>query len=196
MEEWKRSLPELPEARRERYGKELGLSDYDAGVLAGEKALADYYEGALAVFPAGDRKAAAKPIVNWLTSELLGRLNGLKKDISESPVPSRHLGELVSLVVKAVINSKAAKLVFDEMFSGGGSPEEIVKKKGLVQVEDEPQIKSWVDEILAANPKIVADVKGGKEAAVGSLVGQVMKKSSGRANPQTVNKLLRKAILG
>lgn len=196
LDGWKRSLPELPEARKERYAKELGLSDYDAGVLTGEKVLADYFEGALAVFSGEDRKAAAKPLANWLTTELVGRLNEAKKGISESPVPPARLGELVRLVVKAVINSKAAKMVFEEMFTAGGAPEDIVKQKGLVQVEDESQIGSWVDEVIAANPKIVADVKGGKEAAVGSLVGQVMKKSSGRANPQSVNKLLRKAILG
>ena len=195
LEEWRRSLPELPEARRARYEKDFGLSAYDAGVLTADKPFADYFEEALSVFPAADRKAAAKTLVNWLTTELAGRLNALKTDISGSPVPARSLGELARLVVGGAVNSKAAKMVFDEMFSAGGSPEEIVKKKGLVQVEDEGQIRAWVDDVVAANPKIAADVKGGKEAAIGSLVGQVMKKSSGRANPVTVNKLLRQALL-
>jgi aspartyl-tRNA(Asn)/glutamyl-tRNA(Gln) amidotransferase subunit B len=195
IEEWRRSLPELPEVRRARFEKDLGLSAYDANVLTAEKVLADFFEEGLAVFPAAERRAGAKPLVNWLTTELLGRLNAKKKELSESPVPARHVGELTRLVVAGTVNSKAAKMVFDEMFAGGGSPEEIVKKKGLVQVEDEGQIKAWVDEVIAANAKIVADVKGGKEAALGALVGQVMKKSSGRANPNTVNKLLREVLL-
>jgi aspartyl-tRNA(Asn)/glutamyl-tRNA(Gln) amidotransferase subunit B len=194
LEEWRKSLPELPEARRARYERDLGLTPYDAGVLTSEKVLADYFESALAVFGPEPRQGA-KPLANWLTTELLGRLNELKKDLADSPVAARGLGELVQLVVKGTVNSKAAKMVFDEMFAGGGDPAEIVRKKGLVQVEDEGQIKSWVEEVIAANPKIVADVKGGKDAAVGSLVGQVMKKSSGRANPQTVNKLLRQSLL-
>lgn len=192
---WKKALPELPEARRARYEAELGLSPYDAGVLTSEKDMGDYFEQALAAFPPAEEKAAAKPLANWLTTELVGRLNADKKSLADSPIGPPHLGELVKLVIKGVVNSKAAKMVFDEMFAGGGAPEEIVKKKGLVQVEDEGQIKSWVEEVIAANPKIVADVKGGKEAAVGSLVGQVMKKSAGRANPQTVNKLLRQSLL-
>ena len=195
IEEWRRSLPELPEVRRARFEKDLGLSAYDANVLTAEKVLADFFEEGLAAFPAGERRAGAKPLVNWLTTELLGRLNAQKKELSESPVPARHVGELTRLVVAGTVNSKAAKMVFDEMFAGGGSPDEIVKKKGLVQVEDEGQIKAWVDEVIAANAKIVADVKGGKEAALGALVGQVMKKSSGRANPNTVNKLLREVLL-
>jgi aspartyl-tRNA(Asn)/glutamyl-tRNA(Gln) amidotransferase subunit B len=195
LDAWRKELPELPEVRRARFEKELGLSAYDAGVLIAEKPLGDYFEEALAAVPAADRAGAAKPLVNWLTTELLGRLNGLKLEIRQSPVPARHLGELVVLVMKGTVNSKAAKMVFDEMLAGGGAPEEIVKKKGLVQVEDASQIQGWVDEVIAANPKIAADVKGGKEAAIGSLVGQVMKKSSGRANPQTVAKLLRQSLL-
>jgi aspartyl-tRNA(Asn)/glutamyl-tRNA(Gln) amidotransferase subunit B len=195
LEEWKRTLPELPETRRARYEKELGLSDYDAGVLTAEQALADYFEDALSVFSGVDRRAAAKPLVNWLTTELLGRLNAEKKEIGASSVPAKHLGELVRLLVKGTVNSKAAKMVFDAMMAGEGAPEAIVKAKGLVQVEDEGQIRGWVEEVIAANPKIVADVKGGKETAIGSLVGQVMKKSSGRANPQTVQKLFRQSLL-
>jgi len=195
LEELKRNLPELPEARRARYENELGLSSYDAGVLTAEQPLANYFETALAVFDNGARKDAAKPVVNWITTELLGRLNALKKTIDESPVGAAHIGALVRLILKGTLNSKTAKMVFDEMFTNGGDPETIVKAKGLVQVEDVGQIVQWVEEALAANAKIAADVKAGNERALGSLVGAVMKKSNGRANPQTVNKVLREKLL-
>lgn len=194
IDDIRRGLPELPEARRARYGKDLGLSEYDAGVLTAERTLADYFEAALNAVEAKDRAAAAKPITNWLTTELLGRLNGLKKPLEESPIAPAQLATLVGLVLKGTINSKAAKDVFDHMFAEGGDPAEIVKAKGLVQVEDEGEISRWVEDIIAANAKIVADIKGGKPSAIGSLVGQVMKKSSGRANPQTVQKLLREKL--
>ncbi len=190
----RRTLPELPAARRARFEKDLGLSAYDAGVLTAEKSLADYYEEGLRALDAGLRKQAAKPLANWLTTELLGRLNAAKKEISESPIPPAHLAALVGLVLKGTISGKAAKMVFEDMFAGAGPPEAIVKQKGLVQVDDAGQIQQWVEEVLAANPKIVADVKGGKEAALGSLVGQVMKKSGGRANPQSANRLLREKL--
>jgi aspartyl-tRNA(Asn)/glutamyl-tRNA(Gln) amidotransferase subunit B len=196
IEETRRSLPELPEARRDRFVKELGLSEYDAGVLTAEKALADYFETALAAFPTPERKETAKPVTNWITTELLGRLNVIKKGIEEAPVKAEHIAAVVKLVRAGTISGKTAKDVFDAVFKGEGDPETIVKTKGLVQVEDESQIAAWVDEVIAANAKIVQDVKGGKEAAIGSLVGQVMKKSQGRANPQTVNQLIRKKLLG
>ncbi len=130
------------------------------------------------------RAEVAAVVANLMINDLFGRLNEAGKVLEDASVPPESLGALARLVLKGTINSKAAKMVFDEMFAGGGAPEEIVKKKGLVQVEDEGQIKGWVEEVIAANPKIAADVKGGKEAAIGSLVGQVMKKSSGRANPR------------
>jgi aspartyl-tRNA(Asn)/glutamyl-tRNA(Gln) amidotransferase subunit B len=192
--EMRRSLPELPDARKARFQESLGLSPYDAGVLTAERPLADYFEAGLGVFGAGEKKESAKPLANWLTTELLGRLNAAKKEIADSPIPAPHLAELVQLIQKGTISGKTAKAVFDDMFAGAGAPGEIVKKKGLVQVEDESQIAAWVDQAIAEMPKIVADVKGGKAAAVGSLVGAVMKKSAGRANPQTVNKLLRRKL--
>ncbi len=194
IEEQRRALPELPEARRARYQTEMGLSAYDAGVLTAEKTLSDYFETALGRLAPAERKDAAKPLTNWLTTELLGRLNGLKKTIEESPVSPDQLGALVRLVQKGTLNSKAAKTVFDTMFTEGGDPETIVKAKGLVQVDDPGAIAGWVDEVIAANAKIVADVRGGKASAVGALVGQVMKKSGGRANPQTVQKMLQEKL--
>jgi aspartyl-tRNA(Asn)/glutamyl-tRNA(Gln) amidotransferase subunit B len=195
LREFRSSLPELPEARARRYAGELGLTDYDAGVLTSEKALADYFEAALAGFDGSARKAAAKPLVNWITTELLGRLNAAKKGIGESPVPAGRLAALVKLVQGGTLSGKAAKDVFEEMFEKGGDPETIVKDKGLAQVEDPSQIAAWVEEVLAANAKIVGDVRGGNERAIGSLVGAVMKKSAGRANPLTVNRILKEKLL-
>lgn len=194
VETMRKTLPELPEARRARYEKELGLSAYDASVLTAEKTLADFFASALARFDAGERPAAAKPLSNWLTTELLGRLNTQRKTLEESPISPEHLADLVRLILKGVVNSKAAKTVFDHMFTDGGDPESIVKAKGLVQVEDAGEIARWVDEALAANPKVVADIRGGKAGAIGSLVGHVMKKSGGRANPQTVQQLLKEKL--
>ncbi|MBP9699567.1 MAG: Asp-tRNA(Asn)/Glu-tRNA(Gln) amidotransferase subunit GatB [Elusimicrobia bacterium] len=194
IETLRRSLPELPEARCARYERDLGLSAYDAAVLTAEKTLADFFETALNRFEAPARREAAKPLSNWLTTELLGRLNAQRKTLDESPVSSVQLADLVKLILNGVINSKAAKVVFDHMFTEGGDPETIVKAKGLVQVDDEAEIGRWVDDVVAVNPKIVADIQGGKAGAVGSLVGQVMKRSGGRANPQTVQNLLKKKL--
>lgn len=194
IETLRRSLPELPEARCARYERDLGLSAYDAAVLTAEKTLADFFETALSRFEEPARRDAAKPLTNWLTTELLGRLNAQRKTLDESPVSSAQLADLVKLILKGVINSKAAKVVFDRMFTEGGDPETIVKAQGLVQVDDEAEIARWVDEVVAANPKIVVDIQGGKAGAVGSLVGQVMKRSGGRANPQTVQRLLKKKL--
>jgi aspartyl-tRNA(Asn)/glutamyl-tRNA(Gln) amidotransferase subunit B len=194
LEALRKTLPELPENRRARFEKDLGLSPYDAGVLTAEKPLADYYEEGLAPFSSVTRPAAAKPLANWLTTELLGRLNALKKDITQSPIPPSSLAALVDLLLKNTINGKAAKVVFAHLFTHGGDPQTIVNEKGLLQVEDEGQIRLWVEEVVVTNPSIVADIRGGKGGALGSLVGQVMKKSSGRANPQTVNRLLKQIL--
>ncbi len=194
VESLRKSLPDLPEARRARYEEALGLSPYDAGVLTGERALSDFFDRALARFEPAQQRDAAKPLTNWLTTELLGRLNAQKKSLEESPISPDHLADLVGLILKNAVNSKAAKAVFEFMFTEGGDPESIVKAKGLLQVEDAGEIARWVADVIAANPKIVADIQGGKTSAVGSLVGQIMKKSGGRANPQTVQQLLREKL--
>jgi aspartyl-tRNA(Asn)/glutamyl-tRNA(Gln) amidotransferase subunit B len=117
-------------------------------------------------------------------------LNTAKKTLEESPIPARNVGTLVKLILGGSISTAAAKKVFDEMFANGGDPEAIVKAKGLVQVDDSAQISRWIDEVIAENAKIVADVKGGNPRAAGALVGAVMKKSQGR----TVNKLLKEKL--
>ncbi len=190
----RRDLPELPEARKTRLVKELGLSEYDANVLVSDQALVSYFETALGKFETAQRAAAAKPLVNWITTELLGRLNADKKTIGESSVSAAAMAELVQLVLAGTLSGKMAKDVFAESYETGASPKEIVAKKGLAQVSDESELIKLVDEVIAANPKVVADFKGGKQAALGSLVGALMKKTKGRANPQLANKLFQQKL--
>jgi len=183
-------LPELPDKKKVRFITDFKLTDYDATVLVGDQALAHYFEKAAAV--AGEE--SAKPLCNWLTTELLGRLNAAKKTIQESPVSPEHLAQLVNLIQRGTISGKTAKDVFTEMFDTRQAPEAIVKSKGLVQVGDTATIEKWCDEAIAEMPKAVEEYKGGKERAIGSLVGLVMKKSQGKANPQLVNQLLQKKL--
>src|SRR3989339_143735 len=187
IEEISRGLPELPAARKVRFISKMGLSEYDAGVMTADKALADYYEAALRDVPAG--VDAPKTVSNWISTELLGRLNAANKTIHESPVTPPALAGLITLITNATISGKMAKAVFDEMFSSGRPAGDIVKERGLVQISDEGAVEKLCDEAIAENPKAVAEFKSGKERALGSLVGAVMKKSSGRANPQLANKI-------
>jgi aspartyl-tRNA(Asn)/glutamyl-tRNA(Gln) amidotransferase subunit B len=193
----KKTIPELPEVRRQRFITTLGLSEYDANVLTADKALADYYEKALErIGSAGERSASAKLLTNWVTTELLGRLNAAGKTIQESPVTPENLGSLADLIQKGTISGKIAKTVFDEMFSTGRTAEDIVKEKGLVQISDESALAKFCEEAIAENAKAVEEYKAGKERAIGSLVGAVMKKTKGQANPQLVNKILKEQLRG
>ncbi|OGS18587.1 MAG: aspartyl/glutamyl-tRNA amidotransferase subunit B [Elusimicrobia bacterium RIFOXYA2_FULL_50_26] len=192
IEEISRGLPELPAARKVRFISKMGLSEYDAGVMTADKALADYYEAALRDVPAG--VDAPKTVSNWISTELLGRLNAANKTIHESPVTPPALAGLITLITNATISGKMAKAVFDEMFSSGRPAGDIVKERGLVQISDEGAVEKLCDEAIAENPKAVAEFKSGKERALGSLVGAVMKKSSGRANPQLANKILKQKL--
>lgn len=190
LERVRAGLPELPTAKKLRFVRDFKLTDYDAGVLVAEKSLADYFEQAV-------RSASpdtAKPICNWISTELLGRLNAAKRTITESPIGPAQLAQLVGMVQKGAISGKTAKDVFAEMFETSGDPEAIVKSKGLTQVEDTGLIEKWCDEAINESPKAVAEFKGGKERAIGSIVGLVMKKSQGKANPQLVNQLLAKKL--
>lgn len=195
LQELKTALPELPKERSARLVNDLGLSEYDAGVLVSQKELVDYFEEGLNTIPEAKRKNAAKPLVNWISTELLGRLNAEKKSVTESPVPAAHLAELVDLILSGTLSGKMGKDVFADIYTSGESPKEVVKKKGLTQVTDEGALLKLVDEVINENPKIVQDVKGGKERAIGSLVGALMKKTKGRANPQLANELLKKQIM-
>lgn len=188
VDEIKASLPELPDAKKHRFIEQYGLSAYDASVLAADQASAAYFEE---VAKGGDGKLAS----NWVTGELFGALNKAGKEIGESPVSAAQLGELIGLIKEGVISGKIAKDIFALMFEGEetGSPKEIVEKRGLKQVTDAGAIEKVVDEIIAANPQQVAQVKE-KPKTMGWFVGQVMQKTGGKANPQAVNDILKKKL--
>ena len=184
IEAYRKGLPELPDARRERYMKEFGLSAYDAGIITASRAMAEYFEACLA--GGADAKSAA----NWIMGDLAKNLNAEGKTIEESPVEASRLAQMLALIEKGTISSKIAKKVFAEMWTSSDAPEKIVEDKGLVQITDTKAIEAIVDAVIAANPKPVADYKSGNKKALGALVGQVMKQSKGKANPQMVNQLL------
>ena len=188
VDEIKAGLPELPDAKKHRFMKEYGLSQYDAVVLAAEKEKAAFFE---VVAKGRDGKLAA----NWVTGELFGALNKADKDIGDSPVSADQLGSLIDLIKEGIISGKIAKDVFALIFEGKetGDPAEIVEKRGLKQVTDTGAIEAVVDEIIAANPKQVEQVKE-KPKTMGWFVGQVMQKTGGKANPQAVNKILKQKL--
>ena len=185
LSEVRSTMPELPAARRARFVSEYGLREYDAGVLTANRALADYYEEAGAV--AGDAKIAA----NWVMGDLAGLLKAEGKEIDSSPVSSRHLGELVGLIVRGELTGKLGKDVLGRMFVSGEAPGVIVEREGLKTIADSGALEKIVDEAIAANPKQVEQYRAGKTTVIGFLVGQIMKASRGQANPAAVNELLK-----
>jgi aspartyl-tRNA(Asn)/glutamyl-tRNA(Gln) amidotransferase subunit B len=187
-EEIRKSIPELPAAKRARFVSVFGLPEYDASVLAADRATGEYFDAAVA---AG---APAKQASNWVMTELLGALNAAGTRIADSPVAPRALAGMLALMEKEVISGKIAKTVFAGMFATGQGAEEIVKEQGLVQITDTGTIRTVIAGILAANPASVADFKAGKKQAAGFLVGQVMKATEGKANPAAVNKLLQEEL--
>ena len=184
IERFRSELPELPDARRARLEKEDGLSAYDAGIITSSRAVAEYYDTVTKT--GADPKLAA----NWIMGDLSKNLHAEGIEIEQSPVDAKRLGEMIGLIMKNTISGKIAKKVFKEMWTNSDSPEKIVKDKGLVQITDTKAIEGIVDEVIAKNEKAVADYKSGNKKAIGALVGQVMKASKGKANPQMVNKLL------
>ncbi len=178
------TLPELPDPKKQRFMEQYGLSAYDAGVLVAERARADFYE---VVAKGRDPKLSA----SWLISELLGVLNKTGKDISDSPISADQLGGLVDLISDATISGRIAKDVFADMLESGDSAADIVEKKGLKQVTDEGAITGTIDEVLTEHADKVAEYLGGKDKLFGFFVGQVMKKSQGKANPAKVNEILK-----
>ena len=182
----KASLPELPDEKRARFVADFGLSNYDASVLVAEQNSASYFE---AVAKGRDGKLTA----NWVINELFGRLNKEGKNVETSPVSTIQLGGLVDLISKGTINGKIAKDVFEILWTEGGDPAQIVESQGLVQVTDLGAIEKAVDEIVAANPDKVEAVKA-KPGMLGWFVGQVMKTTGGKANPQAVNDILKKKL--
>ena len=189
IDDLRATLPELPDARKQRYTDQLGLSAYDAAVLVAEKETADYFE---AIAAGHDAKLAA----NWVTGALYGALNKTEIEIGESPVSAEALGGLLDLLADGTISGRIAKDVFEEMFATGEDAAAIVEAKGLKQVTDTGEIAALVDAVLGDNQDKVAEYKAGKDKLLGFFVGQVMKQSQGKANPQLVNELLRSKLSG
>lgn len=191
-EDWKAriraEIPELPDARKERYMNDLGLPAYDAMVLTLTKPMSDFFEATVA------EGADAKLASNWLMGEVSAYMNAEQKELGETALTPEGLTSMIKLIQDGTISSKIAKKVFKELIEKGGNAEEIVKAKGLVQISDEGALRTMVAEVLEANPQSIVDFKEGKGRALGFLVGQVMKVSKGQANPQLVNKILAEEI--
>ena len=188
VEAWRAELPELPAARRARFVQEYGLPEYDAGVLTADKAISEYFEAA------ARESKNSKAVSNWVMGELLRALGEKGQGIAEAKITPAALAGLIALVDAKTINMPAAKEVFQVLFEQGGDPAEIVKAKGLAQVSDTGAIDGFAEQVLAANEKVAAEFRGGKDAALMFLVGQVMKLSRGKANPQLAAEALRRKL--
>jgi aspartyl-tRNA(Asn)/glutamyl-tRNA(Gln) amidotransferase subunit B len=186
VDELKAHLPELPDEKKARFARDFALSGYDAGVLVAERATAEFFE---VVAKGRDPKSAA----NWVINDLTGRLNKEGKDIAASPLSAEQLGAILDLVAEGTISGKMAKDLFEIVWTEGGDPRELVDTRGLKQVTDVGAIEKIVDEIVAANPDKAAQARE-KPAVIGWFVGQVMKSSGGKANPQAVNELLKRKL--
>lgn len=184
----KSTLPELPEMRKKRYMSEYGLPEYDAGLLTGSKCLADFFEDSM------KESNNAKAVSNWIMGDVMRILKEKGLEAESIPFQGGYLAKLVSLIDKGTISGTIAKKVFDKMFDTGKDPLEIVKKEGLEVVNDEAALAAAVRKIVDANPQSVADYKSGKEKAFGFLVGQAMKETRGKANPQVISKLLKEEL--
>jgi len=191
VEELKAKLPELPDQKKARFIEGFGLSPYDASVLVAERESADFYETVLASL--ADKARDGKLAANWVINELFGRLNKEGRDISDAPVSAVQLGAIIDLIGEGTISGKIAKDLFEIVWQEGGDPRAIVEARGMKQVTDLSAIEKVVDEIIAANPDKVAQARA-KPQALGWFVGQVMKSSGGKANPQAVNDLLKSKL--
>ncbi|HEX77448.1 MAG TPA: Asp-tRNA(Asn)/Glu-tRNA(Gln) amidotransferase subunit GatB [Dehalococcoidia bacterium] len=189
-------LPELPDFRRERFMAEYGLSAYDAHLLTGSKAMADYFEDCVRLWEGKPLKERAKKVANWLLGEFSHLLKATATEIGETRVSPQQLAQLLGLVEAGSITTAAAKAVFEEMFETGRPAQEIVEERGLAQISDSQEVAKAVKEAIAGNAKAVADFAAGKEQALKFLVGQVMRLTKGRANPQLVTELLKKELSG
>ncbi|MDR2187578.1 MAG: Asp-tRNA(Asn)/Glu-tRNA(Gln) amidotransferase subunit GatB [Azonexus sp.] len=193
LERVRGELPELPQQKRERFQRELGLSAYDAATLTASQEVAAYFEATVAVAGA----AQAKPCANWVMVDLAARLNKEGRDIANAPVQPAQLGGLIQRIADNTLSNNIAKKVFEALWNGeGATADAVIEQQGLRQITDSGAIEALVDEVLAANPGNVAEFRAGKEKAFNALVGQVMKAAKGKANPQQVNALLKKKLAG
>lgn len=183
-EQWRSELPELPAQKRHRYQDALGLSAYDARVLTDERSVADYFEGAIAA--GADPKQAA----NWIMGDIAAYLNNERLSITEIALKPKLLAEMIGLITDGTISGKIAKEILPDLLTQGGSVKELVEQKGLVQISDPAALAAMIDEVLAAHPKELEQYRAGKTKLKGFFVGQVMKKTSGRADPKATNQLL------
>jgi aspartyl-tRNA(Asn)/glutamyl-tRNA(Gln) amidotransferase subunit B len=189
---WEQQLPELPQARRQRFIEEFSLPEYDAGVLVADKAVADYFEETV-----GLAKGEPKTVSNWVMTEVMRVLSEEEIGIEDFVVRPAQLAALVGLAESKTVNSNSAKKVFAAMLErDGGDPEALVKELGLAQVSDSSAIEGFVDQVISEHPQPVADYKGGKEASLQFLVGQVMRLSRGKANPQMARDLIKERLKG
>lgn len=190
IEEIRRSLPELPLEKRDRFREQYGLTPYDTGILTTSRYLADYFEETAAL--CGEPKMAA----NWIMGDLLRLLNEEKKTIKECPIPPTHLASMIKLIIDGTISGKIAKEILVDMYRQGRSPEEIIREKGLIQITDEATLIPIIEKVIEANPEQVKQYRAGKDKVFGYFVGQVMKITQGKANPQLVNRLLKEKLQG
>ena len=188
VEEIRRTIPELPEQRKARYINEYSLPEYDAFILTSSKKMADFFDAAVS------EGAKPKPVSNWLMGDISKILNDKELEPDDIPFTPAQLAKMIALIDKGTISNSAAKKVLDAMFAQPDDPEKLVEKLGLAQVSDEGAIRQMVSDVLAQNPQSIADYKAGKDKALGFLVGQVMRISKGKANPQIINKLLKDAL--
>ena len=181
------NLPELPENKKKRYIKEYGITEYDSEVLTADKKVAEFFEKIA-------KKIEPKLVVNWICAELFGRLNKVSMEFSELSISSEDFSSLLELIISNKISGKIAKEVLDKMFKTNEKPEEIVEKYNLVQISNTDEIEKYIDDIISASPEKVKEYRSGKEKLFGFFVGQIMKVSKGKANPQSVNKILTKKL--
>jgi len=191
LSEVKASLPELPDEKRQRFVKAFSLSHYDAGVLTASRELADYFEWVTKV-AGGEAKLAA----NWVAGDLMGALNKAGQEVRESPVSAEMLGGMIKRIQDNTISGKIAKEVFEAMWQGEGDADTVIEARGLKQITDSSAIEPIIDEIIANNPGQVEQYRSGKDKLFGFFVGQVMKATQGKANPQQVNELLKQKLSG
>lgn len=196
VEEIRHSLPELPDARRDRFMEQYGLSLYDATLLTASKAMADYFEQCVSLVEAPEPEKAAKTVSNWLLGDFTKLLHATDTDIGETRVSPEHLMEMLGLIESGTLSGAAAKTVLEDMFATGRRAGDIIAEKGLTQISDTEEMEGIIDQVIAANASAVEDFGKGKEQALKFLVGQVMRLTRGRANPTLVNQLLKERLRG
>ncbi len=185
VESIRKTLPELPDVRRKRFVEQYGLPEYDAWLLTTSKFLADFFEEAAKI------SNSPKMVSNWMMGDMMRIINDKGLDYDAIPFTPANFADLLGLIEKGTISGSIAKTVFEEMFTSGKHPEDIVKEKGLVQISDEGELVGIVKTVLDENPQSVSDYRSGKDKAFGYLVGQTMKATKGKANPQVINKILK-----